>query len=148
VFTLRSSLVRRSALSLPIAMALLLGACTSASSPSAPGSAGAPDLSDCATVTDGVITLTADDLAFNVPCLVANAGEAFTIHFENLEALPHDVAVYQDESKSNEIMRGDPITGPAATMDYEVEALDAGEYYFDCTIHPAEMNGTLYVVEA
>ena len=28
-----------------------------------------------------------------------------------------------------------------------VEAQDAGQYYFDCTVHPADMNGTLYVVE-
>ena len=146
---MRSSFARRSALSLPIAMALLLGACTTASSPStATGSAGAPDLSACAQVTDGVITITAEDLAFSAPCMVANAGEAFTIHFENLEALPHDVSVYQDDSKSTEIMHGDPITGPDATMDYAVEAQDAGEYYFDCSIHPADMNGTLYVVEA
>jgi len=94
-----------------------------------------------------VITISADNLEFSAPCMVANAGEAFTIHFENDEAIPHDVAVYTDDSKANEIMRGAPITGPEVTTDYEVEALDAGEYYFDCTIHPADMNGTLFVVD-
>lgn len=147
VFTLRSFVTRRKAVALPIAIALLLGACTEASEPPA-SAGGTPDLSACATVEDGVITISADGLEFSAPCMVANAGEAFTIHLENLEAVPHDVAVYQDDSRSNEIMRGDPITGPDATMDYEVEALDAGEYYFDCTIHPQDMNGTLYVVEA
>ena len=145
---MRSSFVRHGALTLPFALALLLGACTSSESPSAGGgaSAGAPDLSACAQVTDGVITLTAENLEFDAPCMVANAGEAFTIHLVNADSAPHDVAVYQEEAQTNEIMRGDPAN-PDEEMDYEVEALDAGEYYFLCTIHP-EMNGALYVVEA
>ena len=105
-------------------------------------------MADCVRVEDGVITISANNLEFSAPCMVANAGEAFTIHFVNEEAMPHDVAVYEDDSKTNEVMRGEPITGPQAETDYEVEALDAGEYYFDCTIHPADMNGTLFVVEA
>jgi plastocyanin len=150
VFALRSSILRRSALSLPVALALVLGACTSAESPSAAGAAsegGAPDTSDCAQVTDGVITITAEELEFDVPCMVANAGEAFTIHLVNMDNMPHDVAVYDNEDQSNEIMRDEPITGPDAEIDYEVPAQEAGEYYFLCTIHPT-MNGTLYVVEA
>jgi plastocyanin len=143
---LRSPFVRRGALSLPFAMALLLGACTAGSSPStAPGSAGAPDTSDCAQVTDGVITITAEELEFDVPCMVANAGEAFTIHLVNNDTVPHDVAVYQEEAKTNEIMRDEPVE--QGEMDYEVPAQEAGEYYFLCTIHPT-MDGTLYVVEA
>jgi plastocyanin len=145
---LRSSILRRSALSLPIAMALALGACTAEESPSAAGGAsagGAPDTSDCAQVTDGVITITAEELEFDVPCMVANAGEAFTIHLVNNDTVPHDVAVYETEAQENEIMRDQPVE--QGEMDYEVPAQEAGEYYFLCTIHPT-MNGTLYVVEA
>jgi len=80
--------------------------------------------------------------------LVANAGEAFTIHFTNNETEPHNVAVYNDSTKANEILRGDIISGPDQSIDYPIEALEAGEYYFDCTVHPADMNGTLYVVTA
>jgi plastocyanin len=97
-------------------------------------------------VEDGVIALSAADLEFSAPCLVANAGEAFTIHFVNGDDMPHNVAVYNDSSMSNEIMRGE-IQNGQGEIDYEVEALDAGQYYFDCTVHPADMNGTLYVVE-
>ena len=144
---MRSVVLRRSNIALPLAVALLLGACSAGSSPSSEASAGDP-MADCVRVEDGVINISANNLEFSAPCMVANAGEAFTIHFVNEEAMPHDVAVYEDDSKTNEVMRGEPITGPQAETDYEVEALDAGEYYFDCTIHPADMNGTLFVVEA
>ncbi len=108
---------------------------------------GAEPPADCARVdADGVITLSARDIQFSAPCMVANAGEAFTIRFTNEEAVPHDVTVYSDSSKGNEIMRGEIITGPDKSIDYDVEAQDAGEYYFNCTVHPA-MDGALYVVE-
>ncbi|HEY8177624.1 MAG TPA: plastocyanin/azurin family copper-binding protein, partial [Candidatus Limnocylindria bacterium] len=124
---------------------VVLAACSSGAS-TTPLPSGAEPPSDCARVEDGVIALSAADLEFSAPCLVANAGEAFTIHFVNGDDMPHNVAVYNDSSMSNEIMRGE-IQNGQGEIDYEVEALDAGQYYFDCTVHPADMNGTLYVVE-
>lgn len=141
---LRSVPLRRMTVALPIAVTLMLAACSGGASGTPASSA---SLEDCARVEDGVITISAQDLEFDVPCMVANAGEPFTIHFVNQEAVPHDVAVYEDSSRSNEIVRGTIIQGPAAEADYEVEALEAGDYYFDCSIHPA-MNGTLYAVDA
>jgi plastocyanin len=131
---------------LPAATLLLivLTACSSAAS-STPLPSGAQPPSNCARVENGVLEIGARDLAFTQPCMVANAGEAFTIHFVNADAMPHNVAIYNDGSKSNEIMRGE-IQNGQGEADYDVEALAAGEYYFDCTVHPADMNGTLYVV--
>ena len=126
-------------------LVIVLAACSGGAS-STPLPSGAEPPSDCARVEDGVINIGAQDVAFTAPCMVANAGEAFTIHFTNGDDMPHDVAVYTDSSKANEIMRGETQTGPGE-KDYDVEALDAGQYYFDCTIHPGDMNGTLYVVE-
>lgn len=139
---MRSATLRRFAVGAPLTLSLLLAACSTAASPPASVS-----LDDCARAEDGVITISADNLTFSAPCMVANAGEAFTIHFENLESQVHNVSLYTDSSKANEIQRGDTITGPAAEIDYEVEAMEAGEYYFDCFVHPA-MNGTLFVIEA
>jgi plastocyanin len=141
------SVPRRPGLALAGLLAVTLTACSGANVTLTPSAAEPP--AECARVdADGVITLSVHDLEFSAPCLVANAGEAFTIRFTNNEPEPHNVAAYQDSSKANEIFRGDIISGPDQSLDYPVEALDAGQYYFDCTVHPADMNGALYVVEA
>ena len=136
--------VSRRLLPAAILSVLVLAACSSGPS-TTPLPSGAEPPSNCVRVEDGVINIGARDLGFTAPCMVANAGEAFTIHFTNADAMPHNVAVYQDSSKANEIMRGE-IQNGSGEIDYDVEALDAGQYYFDCTVHPADMNGTLYVV--
>ena len=64
----------------------------------------------------------------------------------NEEAVPHDVAVYTDNTKSEELVRGDIITGPNATTTVTVPAQQPGQLFFQCTIHAA-MQGAL-VVEA
>ena len=125
-------------------LVIVLAACSSGPSIT-PLPSGAEPPTNCARVEDGVITIGARDVAFTQPCMVANAGETFTIHFVNGDAMPHNVAIYNDSSKANEIMRGE-IQNGQGEADYDVEALAAGEYYFDCTVHPADMNGTLYVV--
>ena len=105
------------------------------------------ELSCIAADADNVVQLTAKDLAFSANCIEVAAGEPITIEFTNLESQPHNVAVYQDSSKATEVMRGDIITGPDEAITYDVPALEAGDHYFDCSIHTA-MNGILRAVEA
>lgn len=138
--------LRRALPMLTAAAVLTLAACSSGSS-STPGAStgGGQPPSDCAKVENGVINLSAADLEFSAPCMVANAGEAFTIHFTNEDTQPHNVAVFTDSSKGTKIMGGDIISTQGESMDYEVEAQDVGQYYFDCEVHP-DMNGTLYIV--
>ena len=143
------TVLRRSLPVLVAAVALILASCASGSSstPAASSGGNGQPPSDCAKVENGVINLSAKDLEFSAPCMVANAGEAFSIHFTNEDAQPHNVAVYTDSSASTKIMGGDIISTKGESMDYQVEAQDEGEYYFNCEVHP-DMNGTLYVVAA
>jgi len=118
-----------------IGLILLLAACGGATSPT--GSVA------CREPVNGMLTITADGLAFDTGCLALPAGEAVTIRLVNADAEPHDVAIYTDSSKSAQMFGGDIVDG-GESIDYEIEPLEAGTYYFDCTIHPA-MNGSVVV---
>jgi plastocyanin len=96
-----------------------------------------------ATVENGTVAISANELEFDVATIEATAGEAFTITFTNMESQPHNVAVYTAEG-GDEIIVGEIITGPNATNEVQVPALDAGTYYFRCDVHP-EMEGQLVV---
>lgn len=91
-----------------------------------------------------VIDLKADLIAFDRQELSAPAGSPFTIRFTNAEEVAHNVSIYRGEET---IFTGEIITGPDATIDYAIPALDPGEYVFICDIHanvPA-MQGPLVV---
>ena len=92
--------------------------------------------------SDADVTVTAVDMAFDPGTVTVTAGEAFTIAFVNEDAMPHNIAVYTDESKSEKVFEGEMVTD--GTVVYDLPALDAGEYFFDCSLHP-NMTGTLVV---
>jgi plastocyanin len=93
---------------------------------------------------NGVLTVTAEGLAFDTDCLALPAGEAVTIRLVNAEdAERHNVAISADSSRSTQLFGGDIVDG-GESIDYQIDALEAGTYYFDCTIHPA-MNGSVVV---
>lgn len=94
-------------------------------------------------VVDGTVAISADDLEFDANVIQATAGEGFTVTFSNLETEPHNWSIYTEEG-------GDPIAqgavvGEGETDEIVVPALDAGEYFFVCDVHPAEMTGTVVV---
>lgn len=95
------------------------------------------------TVTDGAVTITANELEFDLSTIEAPAGEEFNITFTNMESQPHNVAIYTEED-GDEIAVGEIITGPNVTNQLAVPALEAGTYYFRCDVHP-EMEGQLVV---
>jgi plastocyanin len=116
-----------------VALAALLVACSSAASPT--GSV------TCVAPVDGVLTITATSHRFDAACLALPAGEAVTIRLVNDDTEPHNVAIYTDSGKGTELFLGDVIQG-GETIDYDIDPLDAGTQYFDCTVHP-DMNGSV-----
>jgi plastocyanin len=72
------------------------------------------------------------------------AGQSFTIRFTNNDPITHDFAVYTHEG-GDLIARSDLITGPGATSDILVPALQAGTYFFRCDPHADHMEGVLLV---
>ncbi|GIV00744.1 MAG: hypothetical protein KatS3mg014_2359 [Actinomycetota bacterium] len=109
----------------------------------------APPTEECAPVVDGKVTVVAEGLAFtDGACIQAPAGEPFTIVFENRDAgVQHNVQVFAGAQPSGDtLFQGDIITGPSQ-IEYEIPALDPGEYAYNCIVHP-NMIGRIVAGEA
>ena len=85
------------------------------------------------------------DSKYDKDCLAAPANQAFTIDFKNLDrGIPHNVAIYQDDTDSKPFFKGELIEGPKEIV-YSVQALPAGTFVFRCDPHPDTMHGTFVV---
>jgi plastocyanin len=93
---------------------------------------------------DGVVELSAANVAFNTDELSTTAGEV-TIEFTNNDSLPHNVGVYADEGFEENIFAPDGIVEGGGSATYEVGELEPAEYYFRCEVHPGTMTGVLIV---
>jgi len=89
------------------------------------------------------VGLSAQGIQFDASEIDLPAGTPATIHFENRDPVPHNVAIFTDDSLANVLFRGDLVTGPDV-IDYPIPPLEPGTYYFHCDIHPS-MNGTVGV---
>lgn len=123
---------------LPLGVALLLAACGAGSGRITSGAPAACAKADAS----GAIKLTAKDISFSAPCMQGPANSPLTIEFTNADAVPHDVALYTNSSKSQELFRGELVTGPGKTVTYKLPPLKPGSYFYECTEHPS-MTGTL-----
>jgi plastocyanin len=99
---------------------------------------------DCG--ADGAIALdiVAQGIAWDTTCLVAPAGEAFTVNVDNQDAgIPHNFDLLTEEG-GDQIAATEVQPGPVQqTLD--VDPLDAGSYFYVCDVHP-NMTGTLVTV--
>jgi plastocyanin len=93
-----------------------------------------------------VVTLAAANIAFEPTSLTVPAGEAFTLRFHNEDAnTQHNVQIFDDPKfAGTPLFSGALVTGVRQT-DYEVDALEAGAYFFHCEVHPT-MTGKMQAV--
>jgi cytochrome c oxidase subunit II len=90
-----------------------------------------------------VVDLVAKAVKFDKTEITAKPDAPFTIHFDNQDAgTPHDVDVLDGSGKK--VFDGQDFPGPGI-RDYGVSPLPAGDYKFECSIHPTLMFGTLKV---
>ncbi|MDG6256959.1 MAG: PQQ-binding-like beta-propeller repeat protein [Methanomicrobiaceae archaeon] len=91
------------------------------------------------------IDLVADDIEFDTDTITVPAGAEVTVNFDNRDALPHNLAVYENTSGMNPIFVGEIFTGPEE-MTYTFTAPEEpGTYFFRCDVHPRTMTGDFIV---
>ncbi|MGH2642047.1 MAG: cupredoxin domain-containing protein [Actinomycetota bacterium] len=106
-----------------------------------------PDQPGCGEDGEIVLDIVAQGIAFEPTCLVAPAGEPFTINFDNQDPVAetgqHNISIGQDSETvaDDPIFKGELISGPDS-VEYSVGALDEGSYFFRCDVH-TNMTGTL-----
>lgn len=92
----------------------------------------------------GGLTVTAKSLAFSTDEIDLPAGQPTTITFDNQDAgVPHNIAIYNDESLSETLFQGEQFQG-IASQDYPIPPLEPGTYYFHCDVHTT-MSGSVVV---
>jgi plastocyanin len=85
-------------------------------------------------------TIVAKDMKFTGGPVEVKAGQNVTIHFDNQDSAPHNVAIYADSSAASAISIGDVVS--SSKKDQVVPALAAGTYFFRCDVHH-DMTGTI-----
>jgi plastocyanin len=102
----------------------------------APGGGGGGD--------GGGVTVVAANLAFDTDTIDLPADVETTITLDNQDAgTQHNIGIYADDSLDEELFKGELATGPVS-VNYAIPPLPAGEYYFQCDVHPS-MSGTVVV---
>lgn len=97
---------------------------------------------------DADLTVISENIAFDTDTITVGGGEEVVIDFQNPDSAPHNIAVYQDQAsgvaQEDPIFQGETIDGGESIV-YNIPAVEAGEYYFQCDVHP-NMSGA-YVAE-
>ena len=90
------------------------------------------------------LSISAVDLQFSSDTIELPADEEAQLEFVNDDAssVQHNVAIYEEEGGAD-LFIGEVIPGGQAVT-YDVPALEKGEFYFQCDVHPG-MNGTVSV---
>ena len=131
---------RRRPLLAVLGVVLALGACGGSDDPTM---GGASANASCVPGGDRLV-VSSQDIKFDPECLAAPADRPFSIVFANKENLPHDIDVVKADDSSQKLFDGEIFSG-RKTVTYQVPPLPPGRYTFECSVHRAQMHGTLRV---
>jgi plastocyanin len=96
---------------------------------------------------DADAALVAENVSFDADQIELPADAEATVFLDNQDTVPHNVSLYESEdaadAQQDALFQGEVIDG-GETVTYELTTPAAGDYLFQCDIHPA-MRGTAVV---
>ncbi len=101
------------------------------------------------TVPVTAVTLIGKGIQWDLSQLYFVANQKVTVTVDNQETngAAHNFALFTDPNRQlGQIFAPKVDTQPGQKLDYVVQALKAGTYYFECFIHPS-MHGTVTVAK-
>lgn len=94
------------------------------------------------------VTLIGKNIQWDLKQLYFVANQKVTVTVDNQDTAlgaPHNFGLFTDPARqANQIFKPAKDVAPGQKVDYVVQPLKAGTYYFQCDIHPS-MNGTIIV---
>lgn len=99
------------------------------------------------TVAATEFTVIGQGTAFDKTQLLGVAGQELTVTFDNRDAgVLHNIHFFKGtDSTGDEVASTDPQNGPVVET-LKLGPLDAGSYYYQCDVHPGQMEGLLTTV--
>jgi plastocyanin len=91
------------------------------------------------------VTVVAGDRLFDLETIRVPAGSRVTITLENLDADPHNIAIYESRAAEEEIFVSETIAGRGTETKGSFDAPPPGRYFFRCDVHPVTMVGDFIV---
>lgn len=114
------------------------------SAPSPVASAQASSTASAA--ADTTVNITVKDTKFSTDTITVPAGKSITVQMTNDDNIIHNIAFYQQKDAPQALYTGELFKGPNVTKTETFQAPDKpGTYYFQCDVHPDQMNGKLVV---
>lgn len=95
--------------------------------------------------TEAHFDLSVKNIAFDKEELDFPASSEVKLDFTNEEAVPHNFSLYEDKGGKS-LFKGEILNNEGKTT-YTFTTPAAGTYYFQCDVHPDQMNGTVVVSE-
>lgn len=95
------------------------------------------------------LTVIGQGTAFDKTELLGVAGTALTITFDNRDAgINHNIHFFKGaDASGDEVAASDIAPGPVVQT-LKLDPLDAGDYFYQCDVHPGQMEGKLTTVAA
>ncbi len=86
---------------------------------------------------------------FDLNCLAVTPGTKFSVTLDNQDPIAHDFSIYPSSTDLQSPLFSS-LTNPnpgQTQVTYDIDALDAGTYFFQCDFHPTSMTGTFIVAK-